>query len=484
MRTANKLLALLPTLVALATLTLFAALASCGGSENGLTGDNTGDDAANATDGAAEASRQGEGGNRAVEAGHDGTVDASDGGAGGGIDSGRDVAVDAMDAGRLDAARDATADVVDAGRSDADAAIDGSDAASVPDVREAAVDATGEVLEAGEEASTEDAAEDAAQDAAEDVVDASGGGDEGSDGGDGAVASAPDAPTGLVATASDGAVSLTWTAPPGNASPITNYTVAVSPNAGTLTMATPTSTSATVSGLTNGTQYTFTVTATNGAGTSGPSAPAIATPAGVPSAPMILTVVPGNASATVTWTMPADNGSPIQGYTVTSTPGNVLATTTGAASTSVAVAVLSNCTSYTFTVTATNSVGSSQPSATSSPPVTPVPGSTVGYSTNIQQAIFTAGYFCTTCHGGAGGLTLAYDNIVSVPAMEDSTIDYITPGDPGHSYLWCKVNPTDTDCATAGTVIIGRQMPLGGQPLSSTDLVTLKTWIQQCAQNN
>ena len=71
-----------------------------------------------------------------------------------------------------------------------------------------------------------------------------------------------------------------------------------------------TATTETVTGLTNGTAYTFTVAAINGVGHRGrPRRPSDAvTPATVPGAPAIGTATAGNASATVTWTAPASNG--------------------------------------------------------------------------------------------------------------------------------------------------------------------------------
>jgi hypothetical protein len=99
----------------------------------------------------------------------------------------------------------------------------------------------------------------------------------------------------------------------------------------------------------------------------------------------------GDASTTVSWSAPSDGGSPITLYTATSNAGQ----TCTSATTSCSVTGLTNGTPYTFTVTATNSIGVSDPSAASSPatPVAPVVtppssggGGGGGGSTYVQPA--------------------------------------------------------------------------------------------------
>ncbi len=83
---------------------------------------------------------------------------------------------------------------------------------------------------------------------------------------------APGAPTSVQAVASSESAEVSWTAPLDSGGlPITDYIVTSSPD-GLLCFASGTR-ECTVTGLTNGRQYTFTVTATNSRGTSAPSAP-------------------------------------------------------------------------------------------------------------------------------------------------------------------------------------------------------------------
>jgi hypothetical protein len=172
---------------------------------------------------------------------------------------------------------------------------------------------------------------------------------------------------------------VSFTAPGSNGgATITNYTVIPSSGIAQSATASP----YTFTGLTNGTSYTFTVVANNSAGFSSAASDSSnsVTPAPtsvVPDAPTNVIATAGNSQVTVAFTAPANDGnSSITGYTVTTYTGtpsvfvkDVLVNTPA---TSVAVTGLTNGTAYTFTVVATNGVGSSAASAASAS-VTPAP---------------------------------------------------------------------------------------------------------------
>ena len=144
--------------------------------------------------------------------------------------------------------------------------------------------------------------------------------------------SVPGAPTGVSGVAGNTQVAVSWTAPASDGgAAITGYTVTASPGGATCAWTTGPLT-CTVTGLTNGTPYTFTAVATNAAGTGPASAPSDAvTPRTVPVAPTGVSGVAGNTQVAVSWTAPAsDGGAAITGYTVTASPGGATcAWTTG-----------------------------------------------------------------------------------------------------------------------------------------------------------
>lgn len=230
---------------------------------------------------------------------------------------------------------------------------------------------------------------------------------------DPSTAAAPAAPTNVTGTAGNASATVTWTAPANGGSPITGYTV--TPWSGT-TALTPTTvsgsnpaTTAVVGGLTNGTAYTFTVTATNAKGTSSASAPSSAvTPApSKPGAPSAVTATAGDDQATVTWTAPvSDGGSALTGYTVTPYAGGTAQTAVTVSgnppATSTTITGLTNGTAYTFTVAAANSAGQGAASAPSAA-VTPAgaPGAPTGVTATAGNTQATVSWAAPASDGGS-----------------------------------------------------------------------------------
>jgi hypothetical protein len=176
-------------------------------------------------------------------------------------------------------------------------------------------------------------------------------------------------------------------------SAITGYTATCTDGTNTFT-GTSTSSPITVSGLTNGVAYTCTVTATNSVGTSlasGATSPITPeeTSAGLPiwllyqayvtsSSEGLPTGIPTNVTITrsdfgdgeiTLWVTADEGGSAITGYDASCTDGTNTYTGTSTSS-PIIVSGLTNDVAYTCTVTATNSVGTSSPSAATAP-VTP-----------------------------------------------------------------------------------------------------------------
>ena len=178
------------------------------------------------------------------------------------------------------------------------------------------------------------------------------------------VVQAPGSPTGVNSLAGDGQVVVSWTAPASDGgSSITSYTVQVTPGSTTVDTSSGRETSATVTRLTNGTAYTFSVIAKNSSGSSTESRSSSATPVAsitVPGIPIGVSASSGDSSATVKWTAPADDGgSSVTGYIITVNPVGTIVTVDSARSTSEVVGSLTNGLSYTFTVKAVNAAGNS-----------------------------------------------------------------------------------------------------------------------------
>jgi hypothetical protein len=170
---------------------------------------------------------------------------------------------------------------------------------------------------------------------------------------------------GTVSPSIGGAV-VNWAAPVSDGgAPILGYSVSVLRNGSTIrsVSASAAARSATVTGLTTGTAYTFTVSARNGVGTGSPSDasdPVIPLAAATgPGAATGVTAVAFDGSALVRWSAAPDGGSPITAYHVRAWAGGALVRTVlaGPAEQSTPVVALTNGVPYTFTVAAENVVG-------------------------------------------------------------------------------------------------------------------------------
>jgi hypothetical protein len=236
----------------------------------------------------------------------------------------------------------------------------------------------------------------------------------------------PGVPTAVAATGGNASATVTWTAPASNGgSAITNYVI--TPYIGATAQAATTVgavTSTTITGLTNGTTYTFTVAAKSavGAGAASGASNAV-TPVSVPGAPGGVSASAGNASATVTWTAPSANGgSAITGYVVTPYVGSTAqpAFTVGAVTT-VTVTGLSNGTTYTFTVAAKNALGTGAASAASNavtptappPPVKCVVPNVKGKPLATARKKITAGHCKTGKVTTTKSKTVRRGNVIS-----------------------------------------------------------------------
>ena len=292
--------------------------------------------------------------------------------------------------------------------------------------------------------------------------------------------SAPGAPTGVIAVRGNASATVSWTAPASNGGHlITAYNVTAAP--GGRTCSTTGALSCAVSGLTNGTPYTFTVTATNSIGTGPASAPSAAvTPATVPGVPTGVIAVAANTSASVSWTAPADSGGlAISSYTVTAAPGGRTCATTGALSCT--VTGLANGTSYTFTVRAANDVGPG-PASDPSSAVTPapgVPGAPTGVKGVAKDASALVSWSAPTDNGGAaitayavtsnpGALTCGTSGALSC------TVAGLTNGTP-YTFTVAATNVAGTGPASAASSPV---TPSAAPPVPATASITaLPRWV-------
>ena len=295
----------------------------------------------------------------------------------------------------------------------------------------------------------------------------------------------PDAPTiGTAAVAGvSGTATVSFTAPLSNGgSIITSYSVTTSPAGGTGTLNQAGSGTITVTGLTNGTAYTFTVKANNIAGASAASgASNSVTPYTVPGAPTIGTAAVGGVSgtATVSYTAPASNGgSVITSYTATSSPGGFTGTLTQAGGGTITVSGLTDGTAYTFTVTATNAAGTGSASVASNSITPTLPAPVASAASSVLSGSFTANWAAVA---GASGYKLdVATNNTFISGSFTNLVAWNFPNNPDDAIadggIAANNAKTITSTATGGISAFAAMT----NPVSTTSVATANTnnaWI-------
>ncbi|MEP7765719.1 fibronectin type III domain-containing protein [Sanguibacter sp. 25GB23B1] len=284
----------------------------------------------------------------------------------------------------------------------------------------------------------------------------------------------PDAPGAPVLVFGDRQITASWTAPANVGTPITQYTVEISPmpTSGRSTQTTS-GTSVAFTGLTNGTDYQVRVRAHNRAtppegGAWGPWSGSMR-PAGVPGAPAVTASRVDSGRINVAWTPPAANGDPIAGYTLTTSgdgaPGPVQL---DGSTTSWAFDTAQNGVSYTFTVTARNkagvgSGGVSEPTSTYAPPSAPrSPGIAAVAPRNFGDGAVDLSW---SAPAETGGVLVGIDHyevfangsLIASPAGTSFRVTGLPGGTPTPAY---SVVACNTRSACGPATVLGSATPI------------------------
>jgi len=157
-----------------------------------------------------------------------------------------------------------------------------------------------------------------------------------------------------------------------------------------------------------------------------------------PDAPTIGAATAGDGQASVAFTAPGNNGgSAITGYTVTSNPGGFIGGGNGFTTSPITVTGLTNGTAYTFTVTATNAVGTSAASGASNS-ATPKANQTITFanpgaqnfgSTPTLSATATSGLTVSFSSSTTGVCTITSGGALAFVTAGSCTIDADQAGD-------------------------------------------------------
>ena len=330
-----------------------------------------------------------------------------------------------------------------------------------------------------------------------------------------AVPDAPDAPS---LTAGDRQLSITWSAPfNDNGSAITDYDVqyractatpkscASSPTWGSWsTIAhTGTATTASKTGLTNGTAYQVQVRAENANGESPWSSSTSAIPSGKPATPAKPTLTRADSELVVTWTAPSDNGSAITEYKVQykeqqsddTWPTGWTDHSHGDSTTTTTISGLTNGTKYRVRVAATNTNGDSPWSShvegsPAKPPDAPSDMSfesgngslKVIWSTPTTNGATISGYrlrYCDNSTDGGNDCSSDYTDWTTVTSSGTGTTKTISGLTNGREYLvelQAQSNQGNSQWSSQGTATPGAPAKPSAPSLAAGDGQITVTW--------
>ncbi|MDF2713359.1 MAG: S-layer protein [Paenibacillus sp.] len=279
----------------------------------------------------------------------------------------------------------------------------------------------------------------------------------------------PAAPTNVTAVAGNGQATVTFAAPTENGgSAITAYEVTASPGNVTMTGA---ASPITVTGLTNGTTYTFTVKAMNGAGSSEASAASNAvlptaplTPE-LPKPPVLQSATAGNGQVQLIWNPAAGS----TGYKVlqSETSGTYATEITTVANSvfTYTVTGLSNGTTYYFVVRAANSGGDSANSNEASATPMTVPAAPTNVTAVAGNGQATVAFAAPTDNGGSAitayEVTASPGNVTMTGAASPITVTGLTNGTT-YTFTVKAMNGAGSSEASAASNAVGPTAPSTG----------------------
>ncbi|WP_204986521.1 fibronectin type III domain-containing protein [Actinotalea caeni] len=220
----------------------------------------------------------------------------------------------------------------------------------------------------------------------------------------------PAAPAVVSVTAGAAAMTLTWTHPTSDGgAPLTRYLVEVSDDAGATWVTgaelAPGATSATIASLVNGVVHRARVVAENAVGRSAPSSVVEVTPRTVASAPQRVTVTPGKAAVTVSWSAPVDDGGAavtayVVQYSTNGTTWKTASSTVKPSATSHTISGLAAGTRYHVRVRAVNAAGTSPVSGTASATTWATPSAPRSVKLTPGKAAITVRWTAPSSSGG------------------------------------------------------------------------------------